>query len=403
MQLFKTQNEEKFIQKWYYINVDNYLLEKKNEITRIYNRENTNKRIVAISYPNNYDKNKIYPYVLNFDFNIDGISSDWYQFNNKGTVTNLSYKGMGGIIPYNILSANYYKYYGKTGLPFLMKFFKDLVNNEVIIIHTSMLSVDTYLYIDCDKKDEPINPNIRTSYYDNLCWYKKDKNNNKNNPDLNYLQNLFDHIYSNDFPVKLNYNNMGLIGYSVSAQAVSRYINEFPFLKTIKGYKFPKINCAVMIAGGSYFCYDDKFESKHLDQYKDCTSTKENNVGCCPDNITEKNYSDGKLKWKNHPPVLLIQQSHDWYADPNASIFYERIMKNNNVLVKRISSNSDIHGLSSYKQSDSATQFVLKYLNIHKKENNILLYIISSSFFLIFLIFLVITIRYIIYKQNNYL
>ena len=78
-------------------------------------------------------------------------------------------------------------------------------------------------------------------------------------------------------------------------------------------------------------------------------------------------------------------------------------MKNNNVLVKRISSNSDIHGLSSYKQSDSATQFVLKYLNIHKKENNILLYIISSSFFLIFLIFLVITIRYIIYKQNNYL
>ena len=58
MQLFKTQDEENFIQKWYYINVDNYLLEKKNEITRIYNRENTNKRIVAISYPNNYDKIK---------------------------------------------------------------------------------------------------------------------------------------------------------------------------------------------------------------------------------------------------------------------------------------------------------------------------------------------------------
>jgi len=400
MQLFKTQNEEKFIQKWYYINVDNYVLEKKIDITGVYYRENTNKRVVAISYPNNYNKNKIYSYVLNFDFNIDGRSSDWFQFNKEGKVTNLSYKGMGGIIPYNVLSANYYKNYGKTGLPFLMKFFKDLVNNDVIIIHTSMISEDIYLYIDCDKKDKPIKPDNTTSYYNNLCWYKKDKNNNKNNPDLNYLQNLFDHIYSEDFPVKLNYNNMGLIGYSVSAQAVSRYINEFPFLKTIKGHKFPKINCAVMIAGGSYFCYDDKFQSTHIKQYKDCTSIKEGNVGCCPNNITEENYSNGKLKWKNHPPVLLIQQSQDWYADPNASIFYEKIMKNNYVLVKRISSNSDIHGLSSYKQSDSATQFILKYLNIHKnKKNNILLYFIL----LLSLILVIITIRYIIYKQNNYL
>ena len=90
---------------------------------------------------------------------------------------------------------------------------------------------------------------------------------------------------------------MCLMGYSVGAQMVSRCINEFPIMLTAENntgqtFKFPRIVCCILIAGGSYYCYSDEV-SNDKEQLKNCVDP--NVRGCCPIGITEMNY-DKELK-----------------------------------------------------------------------------------------------------------
>ena len=369
-QIFKEDNIQ---QNWYRIEVDEFLLEKKNTEPKP-----TNKRAVGITFPLNFDKNKKYDYVINLDFNIDGKSSDWYQWLKDNVIEGTTmYEGYGGYIPYNSKTKPWYENGQLTGFNYLMNLYKKLVNNDIVIIQLSMTESDSYYYANCTKEEQK-------DYKSNLCW------NVNNNPDLNYLQNLFDIIKNEKFPIKLEYSNMGLIGYSVGAQALSRYINEFPFLKTIKHISFPKIKFAVLIGGGSYFCYPNDTSGPN---FKNCINR---NIGCCPDNIIEQNFHDGTLKWSDHPPVLLVQQSNDFFADPNASIFYFNIMSKNNAPVLRISDYSNTHGINSFDQSNKILNFILNIFDLedkksinkniqHKKLNiiNLVLLIIFAILFLI--------------------
>lgn len=384
-QVFK---EDNIIQNWYRIEVDEFLLKPQNS-----KPIKTNKRAVGITLPLNYNKDKEYNYIINFDFNIDGKSSDWFQWE-KNQIVGPMYTGYGGYIPLNNETKSWYIKGQQTGFNYLMSLMKNLVNNDCIIIQLSMTERDNYYFFECHKESKPdINK---------YCW-------SPNNPDLNYFKHLFDYIKTNKFPIKLNYSNMSFLGYSVGAQAVSRYINEFPLLKTISGLKFPKITSAVLIAGGSYFCYDSYlYNTKPFKNCIDKISLKnpDEGRGCCPDNIIEQNFHDGTLKWSDHPPVLLVQQSNDFFADPNASIFYFNIMSKNNAPVLRISDNSDTHGINSFSQSNQILNFILNIFDledkqtINKKVEHKKLNIINLILLIIFAI-LFFTNIYIISKINN--
>ena len=384
-QVFK---EDNIIQNWYRIEVDEFLLKPQNSAPI-----KTNKRAVGITLPLNYDKDKEYNYIINFDFNIDGKSSDWFQWD-KNKIVGPMYTGLGGYIPFNEVTKLWYIKGQQTGFNYLMSLIKNLVNNDCVIIQLSMTERDNYYFSECHKESK--------SDENKYCW-------SQNNPDLNYFKNLFDIIKTNKFPIKLNYSNIAFLGYSVGAHAVSRYINEFPFLKTISGIKFPKIISAVLIAGGSYFCYDSYLYSTK--PFKNCIDkislqNPDKGRGCCPDNIIEQNFNDGTLKWSDHPPVLLVQQSNDFFADPNASIFYFNIMSKNNAPVLRISDNSDTHGINSFLQSNQILNFILNIFDLqdkqsmdkniqHKKIN-----IVNLVLLIIFIILFFINI-YIIIKTNN--
>ena len=375
IELFNQQQfkEDNIQQNWYRIQVDEFLLKPQNSLPI-----KTNKRAVGITLPLNYDKDKEYNYIINFDFNIDGKSSDWFQWE-KNQIVGPMYTGFGGYIPFNKDTKLWYTKGQQTGFNYLMSLMKNLVNNNIVIIQLSMTDRDTYYFSECHKKDKKIN--------NKYCW-------TPNNPDLNYFKHLFDVIRTNKFPIKLNFSDMAFLGYSVGSQAVSRYINEFPFLKTINGTKFPKIISAVLIAGGSYFCYDSYLHKIKPDNFKNCID--EINRGCCPNNIIEQNFHDGTLKWSDHPPVLLVQQSNDFFADPNASIYYFNIMSKNNAPVLRISDNSDTHGINSFQQSNQIFNFISNIFDLEDKQtinknfkynklnivNLILLIIFSILFFI---------------------
>lgn len=381
IELFKQQifKEDNIQQNWYKLNVNNFFLKPPKKTTSL----SVDKRAVGITFPLNFDKNKKYNYVINLDFNIDGKSSDWYQWSQDSIISGTDmYDGWGGYIPYNSITKPWYENGQLTGLNYLMNLYKKLVNDNIVIIQLSMTEADSYYYANCTKAEQK-------DYASNLCW------NIKNNPDLNYLQNLFDVIKNEKFPIKLEYSNVGFIGYSVGAQAVSRYINEFPFLKTIKNVSFPKIKFAVLIGGGSYFCYPSDTSGPN---FKDCINR---NIGCCPNNIIEQNYHDGKLKWIEHPPVLLVQQSNDFFADPNASIFYFNIMSKNNAPVLRISDYSNTHGINSFEQSDKILNFIINIFDLeHKNIQHKKLSITNLVLLIIFVLLFIINI-YMINKTNN--
>ncbi|MEC7085124.1 MAG: hypothetical protein VXW60_03215, partial [Bacteroidota bacterium] len=152
--------------------------------------------------------------------------------------------------------------------------------------------------------------------------------------------------------LKLDCSSIGLIGYSVGAQAASRAMNDFPFMKTTSGKSFPKIQFSIMIAGGSYFCYENK------------TLT-------CPKDKFEDSYTTGKLKWEDHPYVLLIQQKNDFFADPMASLYYKNNLEAHvKHKVTRVTSNSNTHGIENFEQTEKAVEFAVLHMKTQKNQNS---------------------------------
>lgn len=159
----------------------------------------------------------------------------------------------------------------------------------------------------------------------------------------------------------LNLSKLTLGGYSAGAQMVSRCMQEFqnPAWKYFGPKKdphklpkdepdmnFPAIRAAMLLSGGSYFCYhgpgawdaDPKnLFSKNCGAMKcaSCPPIMEGKtpqelrplIGCCPVGKTEAfmEGTDNKAKLK-HPPVILCQTYNDSDADCNASLTYAQAL-----------------------------------------------------------------------------
>ena len=89
-----------------------------------------------------------------------------------------------------------------------------------------------------------------------------------------------------------------------------------------------------------------------------------------PHDLSEPNYDNGKLNWKNHPSVLLVQSLDDSYADPMASKYYYNILKENGVNTKRITADSTIHGLDNEYQVSQIIDWISNETNNNNDNND---------------------------------
>ena len=365
---FHTQEFENFIQYWFELDVNEYSIYKD---TNKGHSEKTTKRVFAITHSLNLKKSCKHPFLLNLDFNIAGKAQGWGAKKNvkvKGKEVDkyTSYAGYGGIIEKDKSTEYLYDGANLVGFRYLQNFYREVLNQETIIVSLSMVSDDSYYYAECNNMPEDY-----LLDYNNLCWYTASDNPpNRDNPDLDFLKHLFDIIYDSKLydllKFDFDYSKMSVFGYSVGAQAVSRYINNFPLSRTKNNHKFPDIISAVMLAGGSYECYNDALYNTKM--FSSCTKEKQNKNGCCPENFTEKNYMDSTLSWKNHPPVICVQQLNDFYADPKASVYYIAELKKHKVPCVRLTSYGYQHGFANNDQAKKSSEFIHKYL-FEKKED----------------------------------
>ncbi len=370
MQYSQLENSD-YNQYWFYISTPPYTLFTSDKTTKESPGKEMTKRIVGISTPKVLVHSKKYKYILNTDFNIDGMASEW----DCGTD---GFPGWGGIITGKCASDK--KYLMKN----IMDLFKKFIAEDYIIVHLSLSSIDCYYNI-------PIPDNVKDPSVikdpNNVYWYP-------DNPDQQYLERLFNVIYKNKFPgelsgLKLSYDDLSLFGYSVGAGAVSRYMNEFPSMQTKPGgYKFPIIKSTTMVGGGSLYCYSKVF--------KGCFDSVSPLRGCCPKDLSEPNFDNGKIPWSKHPPVILIQSTDDAYADPMASTYYYNIMVKNNVPCKKVINESRIHGISSDNQIDAIVDWVKKYTsktdktkhNKHNKDMNLKIASLLISLMIVVVLFI---------------
>lgn len=398
---FHTQQFENYIQYWFELDVNEYSLYRDSDKG---NSEKTTKRVFGITHSINLKKSCKHPFLLNLDFNIAGKAQGWGAKKNvkvKGKEVDqyTSYSGYGGLIEKDKSTEYLYDGANIVGFRYLQNFYREVLNQETVIVHTSMVGDDAYYYAECNNRPEDY-----LLDYNNLCWYTASDNPSKrNNPDLDFLKHLFDVIYDsklyNLLNFDLDYSKMSVFGYSVGAQAVSRYINNFPMIRTINNHKFPDIKSAVMLAGGSYECYNDALYNTKM--FKNCTKEKQNKNGCCPENFTEKNYMDSTLSWKNHPPVMCVQQLNDFYADPKASVYYIAELKKHDVPCERLTSYGYQHGFANNYQAKKSSEFIHKYL-FEKKESFVnSLGRKNNGLFIILIILLIIATIYITCKTGS--
>ena len=250
----------------------------------------------------------------------------------------------------------------------LQMLFHLFLREGIAIVMTTMVQYDSYFYLECDTSTPETQENANDLY--SICW-------NGNNPDLEYLQRMFNELYTNHL---VNNNHMGIMGYSVGAQMVSRSYNEFPFLRTRPHlYAFPTIQVGIMISGGSLHCYQycNADNKSHLrgphqqlcqhqpSEYDPCYD--EITRGCCPKGLTEPTFDTGRLPWTKHPPTVLAQTRTDNFADPNASVRYFETLKKNGVPTRLITGNGKNHNLFP-SALVPILDFVSKYLQPFKNS-----------------------------------
>jgi len=220
-----------------------------------------------------------------------------------------------------------------------------LLENGYAVILTSMWAQGSLFYSECD-----------STRPGDICWFDE-------NPDMLYLQELFDLIRNNDLvdQVKFNYENVAIIGFSVGAQMTSRVMNDFPTLLTSSGSPFPGVDAAAMIAGGSLWCYLYYGEPKDqffFDNYEPCV---DQSIGCCPLALTEPRFDYGVEDWSGHPPTILFQHTDDSYADPKASLYYYDVISREGVPSESFRPVGTFHGLS-LDNAPALVDFISEYL-----------------------------------------
>ncbi len=271
-------------------------------------------RRVAVAYPDRSPPKDGWPIIFMFDFMTpDGYTTGWVGREGTPMTGGINEHLMGGknIPGERVVQGDY-----MTGLRTYCYFKRYLLAAGFAVIMLGEQNYDSEYYYPCRDKDP-----------DSQCWNRGD------NPDAIALRDLFSQLYAKNLiasqrsgKVQLDWNKLGVSGYSVGAQMVSRMINSFPKMTaTVDNRKvpFPKISGALMIGGGSYHCYqfqrEGTMDENPSNYRKNCYS---GSLGCCPSNLTEGNYDSGDLSFADHPPVMLAQNEMDAYAAPAASRNY---------------------------------------------------------------------------------
>ena len=215
----------------------------------------------------------------------------------------------------------------------IMEIMQLVLASGVKIICLGQYSDDNMFFSDCNP------PTLNTDPSEG-CY------NGGDNPDFAILRWLFGKMKKPDPAFgalsDIDFDNIGLWGYSVGATMVSRCIQAFPSLNdsatvALLPPVFPTIKYGVMVSGGSYACYGYRYWDYPPENFRPCKNT---GVGCCPHNFTEMYYGSIDYKYqgadyeavgalalaKNHPPILLLQSEEDNYADPNASKYYFEVL-----------------------------------------------------------------------------
>ena len=315
-------------------------------------------RKVGITIP----KNRNGKYIINFDFSID-IYSIGYSCNDPSEKISLD-KMIGGVIDSKTMKVNCKKSGYSYGFDLIQQYFQTALEMGYTIIHFTECEYDYNAYI--SGKDSSDRSGNCSMYWDN-----------ENNSDARYFKSFFRELRCNNFvdnnhqTFNLNYNNIGLFGYSVGAQLVSRCVNDFPIMKTYHNntgqtFDFPIIEFGIMVADGSLNCYT---VNQNLCQ-----------KGLEP--IYTTGYKGKHLNMDCHPYILLIQSDNDNFADKDAANKYfhsfnlerqgEYVKSNEKSITEfhsnqkvycHYSVNSTIHGLTNNSQLQSIINFT-DYLNL---------------------------------------
>ena len=353
-------SHEKYNQYWYYVNCDN----------QICGPNDTTKRSLGITIPDNFNGK----YIVNFDFTIDFNATGYACMNGKAFENKY-----GGVVDFNTLQNycgngngngndnvnNFNNSYGwGYGYYQYQEYLHYVLSLGMGIIHLTECECeyDYGAYISGADSD-PTRRGKCSLYWDN-----------ENNSTARYLKSVFRDLYCNNFvdnngkQIKFIYDNIGILGYSIGAQLVSRCYNNFPSMTTFPNntqqtFKFPIIKYGIMIAGGTLNCYADKL-----------------NPNICPMG-TEPLYDNNEYNMVCHPYTLLLQSDKDSFADPLAAEkYYNSFTKNlqgeyiksnrdyiltfnqNNIIYCHYSINSIIHGLTNNAQVKSMINFTKTFM-----------------------------------------
>lgn len=315
-----------------------------------------NLRATAIAVPNRTAPPGGWPFVLHFMFMLaNGDAQKW--FGN-------SFATEGGLLDRDMSDIELWRATDVQGRYQMQEVLHGLIDQGYALIMTSQYSTDNMFY----------NPNIPgdecdATWYGDGCW------NHGDNPDASYMAAVLEKVKKGTLVpgVKFDYSRMGIMGYSVGAQMVSRSINDFPVMQLPSGAPFPKISAAVMINGGSYYCYaySDKLPANYLPCKRHIFNidalAPDLFESCCPHNQTEEVFDNGTRAWDQHPPVLLLQTTMDIFADPAASEYYYNIMatKSRTAQVCRVIAGGPVvalrHGLAQV-QTMPLIKFMTRYV-----------------------------------------
>ena len=407
-------------------------------------------RTVAITIPNGYNnQDSDGKFLINFDFTtgyntgfnqpfkiknnpIHSPLDPLYGYKSQNSSIKKSYLGGMELL---VDGANVWK--DKYPIKGPLDIFTNLLKNNIAIIHLTQSSSDTIAYGEgiCNATCKNING---INSYDKIlfhqhsnktilninqynrscpskkCWTHEDTSctvfSNCNNAD-DLFWNIISDNNSNDLswsndqhyikkimyllrksPSTLNLEQLdisqgGVFGWSVGAQAVSRYMNEFIKIDNSNIWPTPKFG--VIGAGGSLHCYEGSMGTYWNDSFrKDTISGDVLKLGQCPyfptlsPKDTSKNkkayleptYDNNIKLYKYHPPVFGFQSEEDHFADRYAVISYINSLKfhtkhinpkiyndSSYIIAKGIQKKT--HGMANQEQIDAVLQFMNQQYN----------------------------------------
>lgn len=258
-------------------------------------------RAFSVSWPTALNPpDKGWPFLIFFDFmSPTGLSQLWAGFPSNfeaGVSEELPKIGIDGETWY-----------------YLQTVFHGCLNKGIAIVCLSQTAPDTLRYMPSSLEAKAVGYDFSCDDSDHMCWTRENDDKSYLNEMITFLKHGVTSAAGSN--VSFDVSRMSCMGYSVGAQMTSRmlesYVDVLPEGAVIKS--------AILIAGGSLFCYSYENPDKLPSVFSPCTYAEDVNRGCCPNDLTEPRYlRSGAGK----PPVLLLQAKDDHYADTEAAAKY---------------------------------------------------------------------------------